>query len=53
MSALERVQLARLQLAVDHIAAVIEYAPSDAVAPLSQALDLIHQAEGRITDREV
>jgi hypothetical protein len=41
-------QLRKLQLAVDHIAAVIDYAPSDAVFVLSEALDLIHHAEHAI-----
>jgi hypothetical protein len=41
-------QLRKLQLAVDHIAAVIDYAPSDCAASLSEALDLIHHVEGEI-----
>lgn len=40
-------KLRKLQTAVDHIAAVLEDGPSGA-AYLSEALDLIHLAEGEI-----
>lgn len=43
-------QARKLQLAVDHIAAVIDDAPGDCIADLNEALDLIHQAEGSIED---
>lgn len=43
-------QLRKLQLAVDHIAAVIDHAPADAIADLNEALDAIHHAESAIED---
>ena len=43
-------QLRKLQLAVDHIAAVIDDAPADCIADLNEALDLIHQAESGIEE---
>jgi hypothetical protein len=43
-------QLRKLQLAVNHIADVIHVAPSDCVAELSEAVDLIHRAETGIEE---
>lgn len=44
-------KLRKLQLAVDHIAAVHEQSPEGA-AELAEALDLIHAAEGEIEDED-
>lgn len=43
-------QLRKLQLAVDHIAAVLQDVSGDGVADLNDALDSIHQAEASIED---
>jgi len=43
-------QLRKLQLAVDHIAAVMEVTDSGAIPELSEALDAIHSAESVIED---
>lgn len=43
------VKLRKLQSAVDHVAAVLEDAP-EAVAELSEVLDLIHAAESAIQE---
>jgi DNA-directed RNA polymerase specialized sigma24 family protein len=39
--------LRKLQMAVNHIADVIDYAPGSALPELNEALDLIHQARER------
>ena len=45
-----RQQLRKLQLAVNHIAAVIDDAPGECLGDLDEALGLIHQAENAIED---
>lgn len=42
--------LRKLQRAVDHIADVMERCDEAPLAELSEALDLIHAAEGEIND---
>lgn len=44
--------LRKLQMAVNHIADVIDHAPSSALPELNEALDLIHQAESDIEEDE-